>query len=557
MTGTRFGFHDPEGLLIGGHFLHTKETLTSVNPTTLEPLGRVCVAGKKQVEEATALALSAFRHWAKTPPETRSAHFRRAREILVNWAEDVARLIAQEQGKPVVEALTVEVLPALGTLLFLEKEAPRILQERPIRFFELLFADKKGYFRFEPKGPVLVISPWNYPFLLPLSAVAFALAAGNTVVLKPSPITPLTGALVGRLFHEAGFPPGTIAVLQGGPGVGQALVERPEFRLIHFTGSTETGRKIMASAAPHLTPLILELGGKDPMIVFADANLERAAAGAVWAAFMNAGQTCSSVERVFVERPLFDAFVEQVVTLTQALKVGDPLDPDTEVGPITAEFQLRKVEDQVEEAQKKGARVLTGGRRLTEFPGYFYPPTILTQVHLEMRVMEEETFGPLMPIMPFDSEEEVMAWANRSPYGLTASIWTSDLERARRIAAQIQAGVVTVNDHTFSFGEPRATWGGVKASGFGRSRGEFGLLEMTDVKFVGIDPGQRSRPLWWYPYDQTLLSVVRKAPQAFHATDTGQRLQALLHLVRRHWGKLFRELPLPQIALRAWELLER
>ena len=545
-------------LWIGGRRLRSTSSAPSLNPSTGQRLGIAWQAEPQHLDQAIQEAQRAFERWKSLTPEDRRPWFRRMKILLLERAEELARLIALEQGKPIVEAWAVELLPTLGLLTYLEQEAPRLLRPQRLQPFELLFADKTLELHLEPLGAILVISPWNYPWLLAASALLSALAVGNAVVWKPSPLTPLVAEALTQWIHDAGVPEGLVNVLHGGGTVGAALVQRPEFQLIHFTGSTETGRRIMATAAPHVTPLVLELGGKDPMIVLEDADVERAAQGAVWAALMNAGQTCSSVERVFVHRSLYTDFVERVVHLTRQLRVGNPLDIRTDLGPLTAEFQWQKVHHHVKDAVERGAQVLTGGGRPRGLPtGFFYAPTILVQVPLEAPVLREETFGPVLPIVPFDTEAQVLRWVHAVPYGLTCSLWTRDPERARALVRTLRAGTVTLNDHTFSYAEPRAPWGGLGDSGFGRSHGALGLLAMCHVKTVAYDFTPRSRQLWWYPYGSTLAALLRRAAPALYHPSRVQRVRALLHLIRRHWGELRAGLSLANLARRGLDWFQR
>jgi len=372
-----------------------------------------------------------------------------------------------------------------------------------------------------------------------LPVVGAALAAGNTVVLKPAPATTLTGLMLGRLAREAGFPEGVVNVVAVDDAVAAQLVEDPRVGKIVFTGSVATGKKVMAAAAKNLTPLVLELGGKDPAIVCRDADLDRAARGIVWAAFMNAGQTCASVERVYVERPVADAFVAKVLEEARRLRSGGgPAGGDGDLGPMTLERQRAIVEEHVKDAVAKGARVLLGGER-SDAPGFFYPPTVLTHVDHTMLVMRDETFGPVLPIMAVDSLDEAITLANDSPYGLTASGWTRSEEAARRLQQELVAGVVSINDHVSSYGEPTAPWGGVKWSGFGRMHGILGLREMVQPKYVSLDRGRQPAELWWFPYDGELDALVRRAAPAFYSTSFLRRVVAQLGLLRfsRLWRR--------------------
>jgi succinate-semialdehyde dehydrogenase/glutarate-semialdehyde dehydrogenase len=327
--------------------------------------------------------------------------------------------------------------------------------------------------------------------------------------------------------------------------VAAGLVSDPRFRKILFTGSVATGRKVMAAAAIHGTPVTLELGGKDPAVVCKDADLERASSGIVWAAFLNAGQTCASVERVYVEEEIADAFIAKVIEKTKAIKYGDPLDAHNDMGPLTMERQRANVVAHVEDARARGARIETGGIR-PEGPGFFYPPTVLTNVDHTMTIMRDETFGPVLPIMRVKSLDEAIRLANDSPYGLTASGWTTSEVTAARLERELHAGVVTVNDHVYTFGEPTAPWGGIKASGIGRTHGAFGLRDMTEPKYVARDMS-RGGEAWWYPYGPEFKSMMAGALRAFHHPFVLARLFALsrLSFSKRYLtrGRILRVIP--------------
>ena len=393
----------------------------------------------------------------------------------------------------------------------------------------LVLAHKDGRLLQVPYGVVLVIAPWNYPLCLPLICAATALIAGNTVVLKPAPATMLIGLQVGEIFRRAGLPPGVLNVVATDDAVAAGLVEDARVNKIVFTGSVATGKKVMAAAAKNLTPVVLELGGKDAAVVCRDADLDLAAQGIVWGAFLNAGQTCASVERVYVEAAVADAFIRKVVERTRALRTGDPSRPETDMGPLTLERQRRIVEDHVADAVARGAKVETGGQSPAG-PGFFYPPTVLTGVTHDMRVMREETFGPVLPIMAVPDLDEAIRLANQSEYGLTASGWTRDEDTARRLQRELQAGAVSINDCISTFGEPAAPWGGVKQSGIGRTHGLAGLREMVQWKYVTRDSA-RAPKLWWYPYGEDLRRLMSAAVQALHGGSAWARLKSQLALL--------------------------
>jgi succinate-semialdehyde dehydrogenase/glutarate-semialdehyde dehydrogenase len=297
-----------------------------------------------------------------------------------------------------------------------------------------------------------------------------------------------------------------------------------------FTGSVGTGKRIMELCSRNLTNLTLELGGKDPMVVLKDADLERAARGAVWTSFMNCGQSCGSIERVYVDRAVVEAFTARVVELTGSVKVGNPLDPGVDMGPMANAGQLKVVLEHIEDAQTRGARILSGGKRPASLPGYFIEPTVLDGVDHNMKVMAEETFGPTLPIMPFDSPEEAVALANDSRYGLTASVWTRSRRQAEWFAERLEAGSVTTNDHMYSFVEPRAIWGGIKQTGMGRSHGPYGLHELVNIKYVSMDFLGKPSQTWWFPYDRGLERLLEKTITVYHGQGLGRRLGAALSL---------------------------
>jgi succinate-semialdehyde dehydrogenase/glutarate-semialdehyde dehydrogenase len=385
---------------------------------------------------------------------------------------------------------------------------------------------------------VLAITPWNYPFGLPLPIVAAALVAGNTVVLKPAPSTTLVALRIGALARRAGLPDGVVNVVAVDDALAPGLVQDPRIGKIVFTGSVATGKKVMAAAAENLTPVLLELGGKDPAIVCGDADLDRTVPGIVWGAFMNTGQTCASVERVYVEREIAAPFIARVVEETQGLRTGPGGEGRVDVGPLSLERQRQVVEEHVADARAKGARVLTGGEPAPG-PGFYYPPTVLADVDHTMTIMREETFGPVLPIMAVDSLDEAIRFANESDYGLTATGWTRSRETARRLQRELRAGVVTINDSLSSFGEPTAPWGGIKQSGIGRTHGRLGLREMVRPKYVTHDTS-RGPELWWFPYTEAYGRLLSEANRALHARSPWRRVSSLIRLTgyRRLWRRL-------------------
>jgi len=347
------------------------------------------------------------------------------------------------------------------------------------------------------------------------------------VLLKPSELTSLNALELASLLHEAGVPRDVFQVIVGDGTAGSALLNTEIDKLV-FTGSVATGKRIAQAAAARLLPVVLELGGKDPMLVLDDADVDVASSGAVWGAFANCGQACLSVERCYVHRSLYDAFLEACARKTKQLRVGNGIDPQTEIGPLIHEQQLRNVEAHVEYARAQGARVLTGGARLPELGPNFYAPTVLADVTHEMHIMREETFGPVLPVMPFDTDDEAIRLANDSDYGLAASIWTRDRARGESLARHIQAGTVMVNDAMACFGISEAPHGGVKASGLGRTHGRFGLEEMVRIKHVDSDRLPRIKQVWWYGYGEGFTRQMEGFLDMMFARGMRQRLRGAL-----------------------------
>ncbi|MGI8461744.1 MAG: aldehyde dehydrogenase family protein, partial [Solirubrobacterales bacterium] len=401
---------------------------------------------------------------------------------------------------------------------------PEILADEKIRYRQAFLLTKRSHFAYEPLGVVGVIAPWNYPWSIPFGEVAIALMSGNGVVLKPASLTPLLGERIRETFEKAGLPEGLVRTVHGGGQIGQALCESSAGK-IFFTGSVEVGRRVGETCASRMKGSVLELGGKDPQIVCADADLANAISGAVWGGFANAGQTCSGIERTYVVREVAEPFIEGVIRETERLSVGDPLEWTTEVGPMISADQADLVTALVDDAISSGAVRRTGGpEELGGYPGRFIAPTVLTDVDSEMRIMREEIFGPVLPITIVEDEQEALVLANDSNFGLGASIWTRDRRKGERMARTIESGMVWINDHSFTHGACQCSWGGVKESGLGRSHSKFGFYECVNVKTITWEPGH-TRDLWWQPYDRTLGDAIRSYARLLYGRN-GQRVRA-------------------------------
>ena len=510
--------------------------IASVNPATGEVLRELECAGDQQVFAAVDRARAAQPGWAEFGLRQRIDVLREFQARLYARKSEMAAAITREAGKPVAEALVTEVLVVLDATRFLIGNAWGLLREEPVPHGNLVTKLKRGWLVREPHGVIGIVSPWNYPFSIPATETLAALVAGNAVVLKPSELTPLVALELGSLLHSAGVPKDVFQVLVGEGPTGAALLRSPIDKLV-FTGSVTTGKRIAAAAAERLLPVVLELGGKDPMLVLDDADIDVASSAAVWGAFVNAGQACLSVERCYVHRSLYGSFALACAKKTKQLRVGNGIDPHTDVGPMIRERQVGIVEAHVEDAKARGARVLAGGTRLPELGANFYAPTVLADVTHEMRIMQEETFGPVLPVMAVDDDDEAVRLANDSEYGLAGSVWTRDAKRGERLARRIHAGTVMVNDVISCFGISEAPHGGVKASGVGRTHGRFGLDEMVRVKYLDTDRMPGMKKVWWHGYGESF----RRQMEGFLDMQFGRGLAARLRGALRAAGMVRRK----------------
>jgi succinate-semialdehyde dehydrogenase/glutarate-semialdehyde dehydrogenase len=472
-------------------------TITSYNPATGEPIDSVPIHSEDDVNEAVARAHAAQNDWKERSLSDRAGVLKDFRDLLVDRRMEMARLLTEEVGKPTIEALTQEVAMAAELATYYANNAPEVLA--PKRISHRLLKSKRSKVVREPKGVVGVITPWNYPLVLTTQSILAAFVAGNAVVNKPSEVTPLTSLKLEEFLADAGLPEDLFQVVTGEGETGAALVNA-DVQHISFTGSVATGRKIASRCGERLISSTMELGGKDAAIVLEDAPMERTISGLTWGAFTNAGQICASMERVYVHESRYDELIDGIVEEVESLRLG-PGNEEVDVGPMAMEDQRDIVEEQVDDARKKGAKVLTGGRK-PDRPGNFYEPTVLVDVQEDMKVIREETFGPLLPIFPVQSVDEAVERVNDSEYGLTASIWTGDTDYGEELAHRIEAGSVYINDHVTPQGGPEVPWGGVKNSGVGRTRGEEGLLEMTEAKHISVERLNLNRDVFWFPYTE-------------------------------------------------------
>src|SRR4051794_39220705 len=469
------------------------------NPATGEVIATIPELGADEVTRMVDAAREAQPTWAAIGFEGRAEVLLAARDWMAANAERVVTTIVGETGRPADETQFAELSYGLSALEFWPKMAPHYLADEDIASASPFVRGRRLVVRYEPLGVIGVIGPWNYPLNNSFGDCIPALAAGNAVVLKPSEITPLTSLLMAEMLSECGLPEGVFQVATGRGETGAALVDQVD--MIMFTGSMATGKKVMAKAAETLTPVGLELGGKDPMIVLEDADLERAANAAVHYSMQNTGQTCISVERVNVEEPVYDQFVGKVEQKMRKLRNGVPGGPgETDVGAITSPPQLELIDEHVKDAVSKGARVLVGGKRGANGSGDFYEPTLLVDVDHSMECMMEETFGPTLPVMKVADADEAVRLANDSPYGLQASVWTKDVGKGERLARMMEAGVSSVNDTQVNYLALELPMGGWKQSGLGARHGADGIRKYTKRQALLVTRFGTKRELHYLPY---------------------------------------------------------
>jgi len=485
--------------------------IVSVNPATGQPLGEVPDMPADDVRAAVATARAAQAAWAAQPIEVRCRRVLKFAEVLMSRAEDVIDLLVREGGKTRLEALGMEVVLVADLVRYFTKHAPEMLAPAPVPLH--LMKHRASYLKYVPRGVVGVIAPWNFPFSIPIGETMMALIAGNGVVLKPSEVTPLIALKARELYIAADLPPDLFQVVTGRGGTGAALIDAG-IDFCVFTGSVATGKRVAAACGERLIPCTLELGGKAPAVVCHDADLDRAAQAITWGGFANSGQVCASVERVYAVASIHDELVSRITQLAKQLRQGDPSSSliDVDVGAMAWDQQVAHVEKLVAEAVAQGAHLETGGHR----NGQFFEPTVLSGCRQDMAVMRKEIFGPVLPIMRVDSEDEAVKLANDSHLGLLAYVFTRDRERGRRLAERIEAGTVMVNDVLNTYACPETPWGGVKQSGIGRTHSVTGLRDMCEIRHINHDRVSLGREVWWYPYKEgTFRALLRGARLLF------------------------------------------
>jgi len=478
----------PGKLLIDGQWVNGTKTFNTVNPATGEVLTQIVEASAADVDQAVAAARRAFDAkdgaWRKMSASERGRLIWRLADLVERHIDELAELETLDNGKPIFESRNVDMPMVVDVLRYYAGWATKIHGET-VHTFDTAFT----YTLREPVGVVGLIIPWNFPLLLASWKLGPALACGNTIVMKPAEQTPLTTLRLGELAVEAGFPAGVINIVSGGPDAGRAIVKHPGIDKIAFTGSTAVGKEIMRGAADTLKRVTLELGGKSPNIVFADADIDNAVKGAINGIFYGKGEVCNAGSRLFLESKVRDEFLDKLIVRAKRMVPGDPLDPKTRMGAIVSQAQMQIVLGYIDAGKSEGAKLLAGGNRVSvnDHKGFFIEPTVFGDVSNDMKIAQEEIFGPVLATLQFDDIDEVVEMANRNQYGLAAAVWTRDLKKAHQMSRMLRAGTVWIN--TYGLMDAALPFGGYKSSGFGRELGQAALEHYTEVKTVWMNMG--------------------------------------------------------------------
>ena len=515
------------------HLLDTAET-PCLDAITGELLAQSPRHSRKDLHLAVERSKKAALLWREMPVKKRIKAIKPIGAYLANHLDEIAEVIAKDTGKTRVDAMGTEVLTASLALGYYCRKAPSFLRPKKLFPGTIALANKWSTMHRSPFGTLGIISPWNYPFSIPFSEVIMGLLAGNAVILKTASETQATGLALKKCIEAAALPDGLFSFINmPGREAGDAFLEAGVDKLF-FTGSVPVGKKLMAKAAETLTPVSLELGGNDAMLVCEKADLDRAAAGAIWAGFQNAGQSCGGVERVYVHEAVYDSFMEKLKIKVEKLKVGHDTRHQIDIGAITTSRQLDTVRRHFDDAMEKGATVFAQAKApQNKTEGHFFAPAVLTDVNHTMLVMAEETFGPLIGVMKVRSMDEAVFLANDSSLGLTGSVWSKDIQEAKAMARHIQAGAITINDHLASHGQPETPWGGVKESGIGRTHGAIGFDEMTEPQVVVTDLFRFARKnLWWHPFGPQVYKGLKGVSQMLYGPGLWTRLSGSYHLLR-------------------------
>ncbi len=493
-----------------------------------------------QIPSVIANARQAQKKWAKLSFDQRKTYIKKMRAYIVKNADSMVEVLCQDTGKARIDALADEVLSCAFACRWYANNAKKVLRPRKLKNSIPIMFHKNNVIIRPALGLVGIISPWNYPLAIPFGEIVMGLMAGNALLVKTSyEVTPRVGKLIEEIIRSVKLPESLVTIVEApGAEFADALFAN-HIDKIFFTGSVRVGKELMRKASATLTPLSLELGGKDPMLVLEDADLEQATNGAAWGGYQNAGQTCAGIERIYVHEKVYEPFIELLAKKTKALTHGHYSDINTEIGALSTEQQLKTVQNHVEEAVKSGARILAQSLPKNVDKGRYFPATLLTEVDHSMTIMKEETFGPVLCVMKVRDDEEAIAKANDSQYALTSSVWSRDLDKAKELAKRLESGVTTINDHIITHAFSETPWGGWKNSGIGRTHGAIGLEEMTHCKVINWDSLASKRSLFWYPFDQETYDGLKTALQVSFPQNPLDMLVGLAKLIPFASQKMF------------------
>ncbi len=505
--------------------------IKSTNPSNKTIIGEIPITDQNAIDKIFKCTQEAKAKWGQVKLKDRLNYIKEFKTIVLNESDSIIDLIGNEIGKPKTESYLSEIAPVLELCDWL-LNTDNLPKAKTFKLHNPVLWNKNNQIIFEPLGVIGIISPWNYPFSIPLMAVLMAITLGNTVMFKPSEKSSLIGLKIMELFQTANLPDNVVNIVIGDQETGQYFSQLPFNRLV-FTGSPKVGKLIMQRAAANLTPVSLELGGKDPAIVLSDAPIDATAQGIVWGGFTNCGQACASVERVYLVKGKNTAkLIDKIVSLTSSLTLGSSQNKNYDIGPIIDEASLKRIDDLVQSAVKDGAKILTGGKIRDDLGGYFYEATVLTDVNHNMQIMRDEIFGPVLPLMTVDTIDQAVDLANDSNFALCASIWTKNTSLAKKLANLITAGTITINDCLFTFACPQLPWGGLKNSGFGRSHSIYNALDFVNIKTISSDTPSRFNKIWWYPYGLQSELIAKTGILSLHLRDINKGINSGISLFK-------------------------
>ncbi|MCK9282328.1 MAG: aldehyde dehydrogenase family protein [Melioribacteraceae bacterium] len=506
------------------------ETTKCLNPITGELLYEMSLTDINEFKGIVENARIAQEKWAKFKVNDRIVYMKKIREFIIDNSDSIARTISQDNGKNIIDSLATEVIPAAMAVSYYSKNAKKFLKTEKALGGNIAFINKRSKIERVPYGVVGIISPWNYPFAIPFSEIIMGLLAGNSVILKVASETQYVGKILKECIEYAKLPTGVFNHVNIPGRIAGDLFLESGIDKLFFTGSVAIGKVLMKKASETLTPVCLELGGNDPMIVLDDADLDRAVGGAIWAGFQNSGQSCGGVERIYVHEKIYDKFLIKLKERVERLRIGESLSFDYDVGGMTTQNQIKIVNEHIDSALKEGAKLYAQSKGGED---NLLPAKVIIDVNHNMDLMKHETFGPVVGIMKFSSDNEAIELANDSYLGLTASVWSTNNRKADVIAKKIKAGVVTINDHLMSHGLAETSWGGFKQSGIGRTHGKLGFDEMTQPQFIIKDLfGNLPKNLWWHPYSEKLYNGLSGLLQFLYGKNFGAKISGLKNLMK-------------------------